>query len=229
MPIVLHRSSLGRALPLDASSLPSQLNNRGEQPRGVSGCPVETVAGATQSGDASSAASARLSTDVAKCWMPVVDLAVLAGGVAGVDALEDDRQLPVAEGDEEVELGEVAAGALGVAGRSSSRSGKPGARVAGWPSGDRLLAGLGPVDHQQADVGERVAEGAELPVDDRGHLALGGEDHVVEAVVAVDDRRRALLGDRAPRAARGPRRSAGSSRVFDFSHWPCQRCSWRAT
>ncbi len=30
----------------------------------------------------------------------LVNLAVLAGGVAGVDALEDDRQLPVAEGDE---------------------------------------------------------------------------------------------------------------------------------
>jgi hypothetical protein len=28
----------------------------------------------------------------------LVGLAVLAGGVAGVDALEDDRQLPVAEG-----------------------------------------------------------------------------------------------------------------------------------
>src|SRR3954454_10884245 len=44
-----------------------------------------------------------------------VHLAVLAGGVAGVDALEDDRQLPVAERFEEAELGEVAAGAFGVA------------------------------------------------------------------------------------------------------------------
>src|SRR5207342_3045355 len=61
--------------------------------------------------------------------------------------------------------------------------------------GDQLFARLGPVDHQQADVGERVAEGAELPVDDRGHLALRGEDHVVEAVVAVDYRRRSLLWD----------------------------------
>jgi hypothetical protein len=50
-----------------------------------------------------------------------VDLAVLAGCVASVDALEDDRQLPVAEGDEEVELGEVAAGALGVAGCQLTR------------------------------------------------------------------------------------------------------------
>ena len=36
-----------------------------------------------------------------------IDLAVPAGGVARVDTLEDDRQLPVTEGDEEIELGEV--------------------------------------------------------------------------------------------------------------------------
>src|SRR5262245_40539443 len=45
-----------------------------------------------------------------------VRLPVLSGRVAGIDALEDDRELPVAERDVEVELGEVAAGALGVAG-----------------------------------------------------------------------------------------------------------------
>jgi len=56
---------------------------------------------------------------------------------------------------------------------------------------------LGPVDHQQADVGEWVAERAELPIDDCRHLALGGEDHVVQPVVAVDDRRRPLRGDAA--------------------------------
>ncbi len=57
---------------------------------------------------------------MANCWDSLVDLAVLASGVAGVDALKDDRQLPVAEGDEEVELGEVTAGALGVAGLEPS-------------------------------------------------------------------------------------------------------------
>ena len=53
--------------------------------------------------------------DLRELLEALVGLAVLAGGVAGVDALEDDRQLPVAERDEEVDLGEVAAGALGVA------------------------------------------------------------------------------------------------------------------
>ena len=91
--------------------------------------------------------------------------------------------------------------------------------VAGSNSGIELVAGLGPVDDQQADVGERVAERAELPVDDRRHLAGGREDHVVEPVVAVDDRRRPLLGD-AGREAAVDLVTSGSSRVFDFSHCP---------
>jgi hypothetical protein len=67
-----------------------------------------------------------------------IDLAVLASGVAGVDALEDDRQLPVAEGDEEVELGEVAAGALGVAVAQLGGGGEAGRQVGGLAEGDQL-------------------------------------------------------------------------------------------
>jgi len=63
-----------------------------------------------------------------------VDLAVLARGVAGVDALEDDRQLPVAEGDEEVELGEVAARFLCVARTQLLAARETRRRFAGWPS-----------------------------------------------------------------------------------------------
>src|SRR5665811_55960 len=76
-----------------------------------------------------------------------VDLAVAARFVAGVDALEDDRQLPVAEGDEEVELGEVAAGALGVALAQLGAAGEAGGEVGGLAERDRLLSffGLGPV------------------------------------------------------------------------------------
>src|SRR4051794_16523334 len=70
---------------------------------------------------------------------PWVDLAVSAGGVAGVDALEDDRQLPVAEGDEEVELGEVATGALGVAGLQLLAPGKAGGKGRRLAEGDQLL------------------------------------------------------------------------------------------
>src|SRR6185369_14709928 len=60
---------------------------------------------------------------------PRVDLAVAACGVAGVDPLEDDRQLPVAEGDVEVELREVAAGALLVAAAQGVAVGEAGSQV----------------------------------------------------------------------------------------------------
>ena len=47
--------------------------------------------------------------DAGELLEALVALAVLALGVAGEDALEDDRQLPVAQRDVEVDLGEVAA------------------------------------------------------------------------------------------------------------------------
>ena len=73
---------------------------------------------------------------------PGVDLAVGARRVAGVDALEDDRQLPVAEREEEVEFGDVAARALGVARRqllpgSGSRARGSPARPSVAPSSSR--------------------------------------------------------------------------------------------
>src|SRR6201999_1690370 len=97
-------------------------------------------------------------------------------------------QLPVAEGDEEVEFGEVAAGGLGVAGGELVAGGEAGRQVGGHAEGGAGVAAFGPVGHQGADGGERVAERAELPVDHRGDLTVVGQDHVVEAVVAVDDR-----------------------------------------
>jgi hypothetical protein len=48
---------------------------------------------------------------------------------------------------------------------------------------------------EQSDVRQRVAERADLPVEDGDDLAVVGHDRVVESVVAMDDRRRALLGD----------------------------------
>src|SRR6476469_9109067 len=81
---------------------------------------------------------------------PLVDLAVTAGDVAGVDALEDDRQLPVAEGDVEVEVGEVAAAALGVAGFDLLAGGKARRQVGGHAEGEGVLTALWPVGHQQA-------------------------------------------------------------------------------
>src|SRR5689334_12861136 len=56
------------------------------------------------------------------------------------------------------------------------------------------LAGRVPVDEEESEIGERVAECGHLPVDDRQDPArvTSVDDRVVEPVVAVDDRRPAL-------------------------------------
>src|ERR1043165_4502514 len=87
----------------------------------------------------------------------LVDLAVAAGNVAGGDALEDDRQLPVTEGDVEVEVGEVAAAALGVAGFDLLAAREAGRQVGGHAEGESVPAALGQAGHQQAQGGRRGA------------------------------------------------------------------------
>ena len=64
--------------------------------------------------------------------------------------------------------------------------------------------GVGPVDHQQPEVGQGVAERADLPVEDGPHRAVVGQDDVVQAVVAVHDRRALLLRDRAGQLVADP-------------------------
>ena len=70
------------------------------------------------------------------------------------------------------------------------------ARAAGQPAErrDRVVrvAGLRPGGDEVADVGERVADRGQLPVEDRDQprRRAGGEHHVAEPVVAVHDRRR---------------------------------------
>ncbi len=73
------------------------------------------------------------------------------------------------------------------------------------------------------EVGERMADRRQLPVEDREDARLGRmEDQVVEAVVAVDDRRRAVVRrECAPAAIR----SAGPSRRCARSPRPCTACS----
>src|SRR5437870_13646452 len=48
---------------------------------------------------------------------------------------------------------------------------------------------------QVADVGERIAERGDLPVEDGGDLCIEPGDAIAEAVVAVYDARRTLIGD----------------------------------
>src|SRR5207244_5724231 len=96
----------------------------------------------------------------------VVGVAVGARGVAGVDPFEDDGDLPVAEGDVVVDVRQVPAGDGGVAGGDVLAARHAGARGRGPGQGGDLVARLGPVDEQHAHVGQRVAQGAQLPVED---------------------------------------------------------------
>ena len=59
------------------------------------------------------------------------------------------------------------------------------------------FSGLGPRVQHVPDVGQRVAERRDLPVEHRRDASLEGRDAVAEPVVAVHDARRALL--RSPR------------------------------
>jgi hypothetical protein len=45
------------------------------------------------------------------------------------------------------------------------------------------------------EVGQRIAQRADLPVEDGPHGAIVGQDHVVHPVIAVHDGRPLLLGD----------------------------------
>ena len=104
---------------------------------------------------------------------------------------------------------------VGVAVEQLGPVGEARARVVAEPvHADGSSPRPGPVDHQQPDVGQRVAERADLPVEHRDDVAVVADHAVVEPVVAVDDAGRALLGDARPAGGRGPRRPPGSSRVL---------------
>jgi hypothetical protein len=83
------------------------------------------------------------------------------------------------------------------------------------------------VHHQQADVGERSPSVQISQSSTAITLPLVVDHAVVEAVVAVDDRAPALLGNPA-RQRRGPRRPPAARASSDGFHWPYQRLSWRA-
>ena len=105
----------------------------------------------------------------------------------------------------EVELAHVAS-------RLASRSARRPRRAVRKPaSGDDRradVAGLrvvaAPVEEEEAEVGERVAERRHLPVEHRDDAAgiVGREHRVVEAVVAVHDRRRRRRRERGAQPAR---------------------------
>ena len=84
---------------------------------------------------------------------------------------------------------------MGVAGPHLVPREEPGHDGVRRAQGGAGIAGLGPVDEQLAHVGQHVAQRAQLPVENGQHLAVVSDDGVVDAVVAVDDAGRPLLGN----------------------------------
>ena len=118
-----------------------------------------------------------------------------ATDVARVHALDDARELPVPERDVVVDLAEVAVALLRVPVDDLLARQEPLLRRRRGQQHRVRVVGLGPIDHQQPHVGERVAERADLPVEHRDHVAVGVGHAVVEPVVAVNDGGGALLRD----------------------------------
>ena len=110
---------------------------------------------------------------------------------SGRGGLPDRQHLVPGEGVE------GAAGLLGVAGGEEVAAGEAGAAGDRGEVGDRVrrVGRLRPHRGHVAEVGERVADRRHLPVEDRGEARGGGGDHhVAEPVVAVDDGRGRRLG-----------------------------------
>src|ERR1019366_9615413 len=108
----------------------------------------------------------------------------------------DAGQLPESECPVVGDRRDVPAGCCCVPGEEVRSSGEAGQRGRGHAE-ERLVAvfGLGPVDQQEPEIGERVAESADLPIQDGQHVALVVQDGVVQPVVPVDDGHTLLLGD----------------------------------
>lgn len=118
------------------------------------------------------------------------------GGVAGEHALKDARQLPIAKGliIRDVAYVEAGGSRIGIEDLGTGRKAS-GRRRGGAEQCHRRVARLRPIDEQEPKVGQWVAQGTDLPVQDRLDLAFVVENGVVESVVPMDDGRTLLLGD----------------------------------
>ena len=115
--------------------------------------------------------------------------------IAGVNALDDAGELPVGKRDIKVDARQVAATRCRVARQHVVAVEEAFDRRRRRSQSGHDIVRAAPIHLEQTDIGHGITEGADLPVED-GHEVAGGVDHaVVEAVVAVDDGGRALLGD----------------------------------
>ena len=129
-----------------------------------------------------------------------------------VDPLEDHRELEAGQRLVEAEVTEVAAGARRIPLHEVLATREAGRPRGGGDAGSDTERGDALVGEQERDVGQRVAEGRHLPVDDRADRVVGRDEDVVEPVVAVDHgarRRRRGCGRPAGSAARRSPRPRG--------------------
>ena len=97
----------------------------------------------------------------------------------------------------------------------------------------RRVLGLGPVDEQEPDVGERVAERADLPVEDRAHAARRRRARCCRAGSRRARPTRAAGAGIVARPGRSPTASTSPPwstppRRRICSYWARQRRSWRS-
>ena len=122
------------------------------------------------------------------------------------------------------QVADVGAGAVGVAARAARRRREAGAGRRRRRPGRRSSRQHVPVGEQQAEVGERVAERGHLPVQHRGDgRAVRVDEQVVEAVVAVHDRRPAPSRARVAASRSRSSSTPGRSRLRDGSSCAPQR------
>ena len=110
--------------------------------------------------------------------------------------MQNAARLPRVEGAVVGEVREVGAGDRGVAGGELGPCGKArqGRRRIGPV--DALVTGFRPGVERVGEVGERIAERGQLPVEHCLDVARRREQRVVRSEVAVHDPRRTLFGDR---------------------------------
>ena len=132
-----------------------------------------------------------------------------------LDALDDAREAEQIVGEIPVELArDRNARTLANSARRSPRA--TGCRAparSSPPSAGAAVRRHHPLHREIGEIGDRIAERRQLPVEHRGQRPVAVEHDIVDAIVAVDDRGPRLLGQR---FAEG-RRSAAPSRADNRS------------
>ena len=108
--------------------------------------------------------------------------------------MEDAGRLEVVERPVVVEVGQVGPGQLGVAVGQRLTPGEAGSGGGALVGDAYLVVGIAPAVEGIGEVGQRITDGGDLPVENGLDRAVGADHAVVEPVVAVDHPTGTLLG-----------------------------------